>query len=74
MAESDKIASFEVDQALVNQLVEFGFGRELSCLALKLTAKGDSLEEAIEILTSEEGADMQTLYEKVRQKEDKIKL
>lgn len=52
----------EVDQSMVNQLVEFGFERELSCLALKLTLEGDSIEEAIEILTSEDGSDLQSLY------------
>ena len=48
-------------------LLDFGFDRDRSCLALKLS--GNDLEEAVEILTDEAHSDLGSLYAEVQRRE-----
>ena len=48
-------------------LLDFGFDRERSCLALKLSE--NDIDGAVEILTQDEGEDLASLYEKVQKRE-----
>ena len=43
--------------------MDFGFEREKACLALKL--KNNDVEEAVELLTSDIGQDLNQLYQLV---------
>ena len=55
--------------------MDFGFEREKACLALKL--KNNDVEEAVEVLTSDIGNDLNKLYELVQAKieaEDDLKV
>ena len=47
----------------MNMLLDFGFDREPSCLALKLSA--NDIDSAVELLTSDEGSDLASLYAEV---------
>ena len=49
----------DVDQMEVTMLISIGFDRERSCLALKLTQ--NDLDSAVDLLTSEEGATLESL-------------
>ena len=44
-------------------LLDFGFDRERICLALKLSA--NDIDGAVELLTSDEGSDLASLYAEV---------
>ena len=61
----------EVDQTKVTLLIDFGFDRERSCLALKL--KGNDVDEAVDLLTSDEGADLATLYAEIQRRNEEKK-
>ena len=53
-------ANIEVDNTKVALLIDFGFDRERSSLALKLSQ--NDVDEAVDILTSDTGADLASLY------------
>ena len=48
-------------------LIDFGFDRERSSLALKLS--GNIIDGAVELLTADEGSDLASLYNKVQERE-----
>lgn len=48
-------------------LIDFGFDRERACLALKLAR--NEIDEAVEILTQDEGSDLASLYAQVQKRE-----
>ena len=64
MAEAGASSSDEVDYQKVTMLLDFGFDRERASLALKLAS--NDVEAAVEILTSDEGSDLASLYAQVQ--------